>query len=92
MTRSEQLAFNEGVATVIALAGQAARAMEPKLIEKPTRYNFAHAALMAIVEEAVALMMPVDPPPDTQGSASTPIPPSPIPNNQGAAEAARAYA
>ena len=48
------------MATVIALAGQAAHAMEPKLIEKPTRYNFAHAALMAIVEESAALIIPLD--------------------------------
>ena len=92
MTRSEREAFNRGVATVIALADQSARAMELKLIEKPTRYNFAHAALMAIVEEAAALMIPLDPPPDAEGSASTPKPPSPVPSNQGAAEASRAYA
>ena len=84
------MAFNKGVAAVIALAGRAARAMEPKLIEKPTRYNFAHAALMAIVEESAALLIPLDPPPETQEAAPPPRPP--FPKSQGAAEPVRAHA
>ena len=92
MTRSEREAFNRGVATVIALADQSARAMELKLIEKPTRYNFAHAALMAIVEESAALIIPLDPPPDAQGAALTPNPPPPVPNHFDAAEAVGAPA
>ena len=77
MTRSERVAFNKGVATVIALADQAARVIEPKLIEKPTRYNFAHGALTAIVEEAPALMMPVDPGLREVGVSANPKPPFP---------------
>lgn len=59
MTRSEIIAYNAGVAVVVALAGRCAQAMAERCIEKPTRYNFAVEALAAVAEEGAAMLLPM---------------------------------
>ena len=56
MTRDETIAFNAGVRAVLVLAAKAAVAIEPKIVTKPTRYNFAHGAILALAEEGRALL------------------------------------
>ena len=77
MTRSEIIAYNAGVAGVLDLAKRSADALAPKVISKPTRYNFAIAALDAVAEEGRALLLPV-PPADNAPVASRPSGPAPI--------------
>ena len=59
MTRDEVIAYNAGVQAALALAVRAAGAIEPLLVTKPTRYNFAHGALLALAEEGLALLKEV---------------------------------
>ncbi len=59
MTRDETIAYNAGVHAVLALAVQAAGAIESLLVTKPTRYNFAHGALLALAGEGLALVKDV---------------------------------
>ncbi len=58
MTRNEAQAFNAGVCAVLDLARRSADALEAKLIERPTRYNFAVGALHGLAEEGVVLLLP----------------------------------
>ncbi len=55
MTRDETIAYNAGVRAVLVHAAQAAAALEPLILTKPTRYNFAHGALLALADEGRAL-------------------------------------
>ncbi len=59
MTRNEPLAYNAGVSAVLALALQCSKSIEPKLVEKPTRFNFAIGALTALADEGRALFVDV---------------------------------
>ena len=59
MTRDEAIAYNAGVHAVLALAVRSAAAIEPLLVNKPTRYNFAHGALLALADEGRALVKDV---------------------------------
>ena len=59
MTRDETIAYNAGVHAVLALAVRAAGAIEPLVVTKPTRYNFAHGALLALADEGLALIKDV---------------------------------
>ena len=61
MTRSETMAFNAGVAAVLDLALASAEAIKPRLIEKPTRYNFAIGALQALAAEGQELLKQLPP-------------------------------
>jgi len=58
MTNSEITAFNSGVLTVLALAERTAASMEARMVLKPTRYNFAVEALLAMAEEGRSLLKP----------------------------------
>ena len=59
MTREEIIAYNAGVRAALTLAVRAAGAIEPLLVTKPTRYNFAHGALLALADEGLALVKDV---------------------------------
>ena len=63
MTRSETLAFNAGINAVLDLAARTAAAMGPRLIDKPTRFNFAVGALEALASEGRALLIELPPEP-----------------------------
>ncbi len=58
MTRNEAQAYNAGVRVVLDLARRSADALQAKLIERPTRYNFAIGALDGLAEEGAALLLP----------------------------------
>lgn len=81
MTRAETVAYNAGVAALAEIAAASAFVLRGRLVEKPTRYSFAVAALEGIVEAAESLMLP--PPPDAQPSAAGA--PGPAPRLGGAA-------
>ena len=57
MTAAEIRAFNAGVAAVLALAQASADAVTAKLVEKPTRFNFAVGALASLADEGRALLI-----------------------------------
>ncbi len=59
MTRRETEAFNHGVLAVLALAQASADAMTARLVEKPTRFNFAASALQALADEGRTLLLAV---------------------------------
>lgn len=61
MTRSEITAYNAGIIAVLELALRSAQALEPRLIEKPTRYSFAIEALDALAEESAGLLLDMPP-------------------------------
>ncbi len=58
LTRNEVKAYNAGVRAVLDLARRSADALEAKLVERPTRYNFAVGALHGLAEEGAAMMLP----------------------------------
>jgi hypothetical protein len=58
MTNTEIHAYNSGVLTVLALAERTAASMEARMVLKPTRYNFAVEALLALAEEGRSLLKP----------------------------------
>ncbi len=58
MTRNEAQAYNAGIRAVLDLARRSADALEAKLIERPTRYNFAIGALHGLAEEGAVLLLP----------------------------------
>ena len=61
MTRDETIAFNAGVEAVLELSLRCASAIEPLVVTKPTRLNFAHGALLALAEEGRALLRHLGP-------------------------------
>ena len=70
MNQAEMIAFNAGVAAVLALAKRTADALAPKITSKPTRFNFAIAALDGVAEEGRALLLP-SPRPSAMGVVTT---------------------
>ena len=77
MNNAEIAAYNAGVAAVLALAKRSADALAPKITQRPTRYNFAIAALDAVAEEGRALLFPV-PPTDNAPAVLRPSGPAPV--------------
>ena len=77
MTAAEVIAFNAGVTAVLTLAKRAADGLAPKVIHKPTRYNFALEALAALAEEGRGLLI-TPPPADSAPAVSRPSGPTPI--------------
>jgi hypothetical protein len=75
MTRNEMLAHNAGVLAVLALAIRSAQALESRLTEKPTRFNFAIGALQALAGEGASLLLPIPPRGGEPADAVTPQPP-----------------
>lgn len=59
MTRAETIAHNDGVMAMIDLANAAAQALEERITEAPTRFNFAIGALRGVAEEGKALLKPL---------------------------------
>ena len=74
MTRDEIIAYNAGVHAVLVLAVRSAGAIEPLLVTKPTRYNFAHGALLALADEGRALIKDVPGPDQAIGGTKDPHP------------------
>ena len=68
MTTTEAKAYRTGIQAMIDLATAAAEALKSRITEKPTRFNFAIAALEALADEG-ALMM-------TQAEAAEPSEPA----------------
>ena len=58
MNTREVDAYNAGVLAVLDLARSSAAAMTARLVEKPTRYNFAAGAFAGLAEEGRALLLP----------------------------------
>jgi len=56
MTPNEIAAYNRGIEDVLNLASRSADAMDKITVLRPTRYNFASAALRAMAEEGLALL------------------------------------
>ncbi|WP_158811080.1 hypothetical protein [Beijerinckia sp. L45] len=80
MTRSEIDAFNAGVVAVLDLALRCSQSIELRMVEKPTRFNFASGALLALADEGRVLLMPVPPKP-SEGISLTPGPRTPVPHS-----------
>ena len=78
MTPREIVAYNAGVAAVLDLARATSAALAPRLVEMPTRFNFAMGALDGIAEEGRALLIPLPP---SAGAAAPALPVTPKPSS-----------
>lgn len=61
MNRSQPLAFNAGVASIVAVARALAEDIRAKLAEDPERFAAAISALEVITESETRVMMPIPP-------------------------------
>ena len=82
MTRAEIVAFNRGLAAIANVAAASAAVLRARLVEAPTRFNFAIGALEGIIGAAADLTLPL--PPDGSEPAAVVLP-KPAPCGDGEA-------